>query len=207
MSIQDYYENYWLNNLPKDIKFFSGHPTLQDAKDNFAYLDRFCKIRDNILDYGCGEGYLVEMMNHYYYPVGVDISHTAIKYARSKFHGLTFKHASEEHKGKFDVIVSFEVLEHVFDFDELFAYFDKYLVKKGKLILSTNEMCLAKMIYIGLRHMDDFFHPYSPHIRFFTKKSLIKLLESKGYRILHWQRMGNYFGFLSKGQRVVAEKI
>lgn len=207
MSTKEYYERYWRNELPQDIQFFGGKPKPGDAEGNAAVIQKFCKPKELIMDLGCGEGYLVDLLWRLgYQAVGVDISQTAVEIAAKKFQ-WPFGGMEIEWNRQFDAIVSFDVWEHVFDFDETYAYVNKYLKVGGKLIVTTNDMCLTKMMIIGLFFMDTFFHPYSPHIRFFTKKSLRKLMEAHGYKVIHTERRGNYCGVLSTGQTVVAERI
>jgi hypothetical protein len=98
-------------------------------------------------------------------------------------------------------------MEHIFDFDEVFDYINAHLKPGGKFIIATNEMCFLKMVAIGLFYMDTFFHWSSPHIRFFTKRTLREMLQYHGYEVIHYERVANHFGFLSTGQFVVAQKV
>jgi 2-polyprenyl-3-methyl-5-hydroxy-6-metoxy-1,4-benzoquinol methylase len=168
-------------------------------------IRQWLKPKSLILDYGCGEGYLVDgLCREGFGAMGTDISETVLNKARDRFPRVFI---SLPNKHYFDAIVSFDVLEHVFDFDELFDYFNGHLKPQGILIITTNDFCFMKMLAIGLFFMDTFFDPYSPHIRFFTGTSLRRLLEMKGYTIIHIERRGNFCGVFSTGQTVVARRI
>ena len=205
--MKDFYERYWTDKLPK-MKLFGNPPKQEDSKRNFE----LCKIwlKGKILDYGCGEGHLVNIVNNW--PIfikatecfGVDISERAVERARKLYPKDRFFPLNSHFSIQFDAVTCFDVMEHIFDFDELFTYIKYHLKPKGLFIIGTNEMCFLKMVAIGLFYMDTFFHPYSPHIRFFTRKTLTDLLESKGFEVIYYERIGNHFG-LSVGQFMVAK--
>jgi len=213
MGVKEYYEKYWQDKLPSDIKFFGGHPKPGDADQNFRVIAKWVKPGVDVLDYGCGEGYLVAKLKaNGYGAIGVDISETALKLASEKFPSCLFAGVGSHTSyyggiGKVDAIVSFDVLEHIFDFDEIFDFLDKHLKKGGTLIITTNEIGFCKLVIIATFFLDTFFHPYSPHIRFFTRNSLQRLLEKKGYEVIHYERRRNYFGIISEAQTVVAKKL
>jgi SAM-dependent methyltransferase len=199
-----YYDRYWNDLLPKDIPFFSEKPIWDEEKlaQHTAWVDTWALGK--MLDYGCGSGKFTAHIN----AIGTDISDVAIEKARAIYPDTVFLKMGElSGDGRFDTVFFFDVLEHVFDFDEVFSLLELVLEKKGRLLITTNENCFIKMVAIGLFWMDNFFHYASPHIRFFTAKHLKKMLDDYGYRVIHKERVGNYFGILSKGQFVVAEKI
>jgi len=204
-TFKEYYEKYWDNKLPK-MQFFDGHPVWEDKiiKRYLTFIKQWVKPQDLILDYGCGEGHFVNAMKEYQI-VGCDISENAIVRAKKLFPKGLFTDLGIQ--GVFDVITIFDVMEHIFDFDELFKFIEDHTQEGSKLIIATNEMCFSKMLIIGLFYMNTFFHPYSPHIRFFTKLSIRELLFRHGFKVIHQERTGNYLGLFSKGQFVVAERM
>ncbi|MFH1317774.1 MAG: class I SAM-dependent methyltransferase [Candidatus Omnitrophota bacterium] len=206
MVEHDFYNRYWTGKLPKMLLF--GEAPKWEEKEVKRYLDltdKWLSPNDRIMDYGCGEGHFISRLKSKYV-WGVDVSEKAVERAEKLYPNLAFSTTDIFLPLKFDVITSFDVFEHIFDFDEVFKYINAHLKPGGKLIIATNEMCFLKMAAIGLFYMDTFFYPYSPHIRFFTRKTLQELLESKGYKVIHYDRIHNHFGFLSSGQFVVAER-
>jgi 2-polyprenyl-3-methyl-5-hydroxy-6-metoxy-1,4-benzoquinol methylase len=211
MSIKRYYEKYWKNELPP-MMFFNEPPKWPEktVKRYVSFVRCWIGPFDFILDFGSGEGHFVNILKKMRIGAeacGVDISEEAVKKARKIYPFGDFFDTTKDIGFNFDVITCFDVFEHIFDFDEVFDYFDKHLKKGGRLIIATNENCFIKMVAIGLFYMDNFFHWASPHIRFFTKKSLEEMLKYYGYKVIHFERTGNNFGFLSTGQFVVAEKV
>lgn len=99
----------------------------------------------NTLDIACGTGYGTEFLGSVASRVvGADIDEVTIKYCRSKYQGekITFKtiHPNilhDEFVGVFDLVVSFETIEHA---DKPMDFLDnllKYVKEGGIVVLST----------------------------------------------------------------------
>lgn len=197
--VKEFYEKFWRGDLPTD-KMFCQLPTV-DEEENYRIKHHMKDGKS--LDFGCGTGHTVDKLDM---TAGVDISEAAVKLARklnplNKFY--TLKNAPDE---QYDNIVAADVLEHILDIDDAFDFIDKHLKHRGRLIIATNEISFLKLLLIGAFYIDTYFHPYSPHIRFFTRFNLMELLKRKGYQVLYCSDRGRYYGILSKGLFVVAEK-
>lgn len=106
-----------------------------------------------VADIACGTGYGTEILavqGEAKDVYGVDIASDAVEYARQKHAALqiTYLVASGADTGlpggAFDLVVSFETIEHLEDDDGLMAEFDRLLKPGGKLICSTpNQWPLA----------------------------------------------------------------
>ena len=203
---REFYDRYWNHSLPP-MMFFDNEPEWDEA--NFKKHERLILpwlVGDRALDLGCGEGRLTSRINKSFLCYGTDISPVALKKARKNFSEVVFIDYLHHTDQQFDNIISTEVMEHIFDFDEYFAVVKMYLKVGGRMIITTNEMCFLKFLAIGLFYKDTFFNPYSPHIRFFTRQTLQDLFHWHGFRIIHFDRLGNRFGFLSLGLVAVAER-
>ncbi|MBO8157336.1 MAG: class I SAM-dependent methyltransferase [Bacillaceae bacterium] len=107
-------------------------------------------VHGRVLDLSCGAGYGTHMMakkakNNVDEVVGIDIDPDVIKYARGKYYHpkSTFlvKNATDEtlpqELGTFDVIVSFETIEHIEEEEKLLSNYYNLLKDGGTLIVST----------------------------------------------------------------------
>lgn len=96
-----------------------------------------------ILDVGCGGGLVCEPLAALGATVtGIDAGEKAIESAKAhaKDSGLniTYKcETSDTHKGKYDVILALEIVEHMDDVEAFIASLTKLLKKDGMLIFST----------------------------------------------------------------------
>lgn len=131
----------------------------------FEHLHRYALALEYIegkvvLDIACGEGYGTNLLSENAKKVcGVDISNEAIKHAQEKYIkcNLEYKHGSAtaipyENKS-FDVVTSFETIEHLFEQEKMFSEIKRVLKPDGILILSSPE----KEIY-GLRDPNNIYH-------------------------------------------------
>ena len=124
-----------------------------------APLARGCRV----LDAACGEGYGSALLAARARSVlGVDLSKEAIDHARARYPGLgnlAFQVADvtalgASVSGQFDLIVSFETLEHVEGQEAMLADFARLLAPGGMLLVSTPD----KRVYTEASGQSNPFH-------------------------------------------------
>lgn len=100
----------------------------------------------NVLDVACGEGYGTNLLSHKAkFVTGIDVSIEAIVHARNKYknlninfkQGLASKLPCEDNQ--FDLVVSFETIEHLIEHDLMFKEIKRVLRNEGMLIISSPE--------------------------------------------------------------------
>lgn len=109
----------------------------------YAFAAPLCAGR-RVLDAGCGVGYgAARLAARAANVVGVDVSAQAIAYARGHYGApnLSFEEmdvgALAFGDASFDVVCSFETIEHVDDADRVLAEFARVLADDGVLVIST----------------------------------------------------------------------
>jgi methionine biosynthesis protein MetW len=154
---------------------------------------------DTVLDVGCGDAraYQARLMDVAREVHGVDISEHAVARARRKgvlarVHDLSNELPYTDES--FDLVLCFEVLEHLFD--------PKYAVREMRRVLRPGGRLLVSVPNAGyfrdrlamatrgevLAGVTDYSNPWkAPHIRFFTKGSLVGLLRAAGFDV-EWIR-------------------
>ena len=115
----------------------------------------------HVLDCACGEGYGSHLLaDAAKSVVGVDVDAEAVDHARRRYSAehLSFERADALdlpfEDDRFDVVVSFETLEHLAEHDELLAGFRRVLKPDGVLLLSSPD----KRSYSDLTGYDNEFH-------------------------------------------------
>jgi 2-polyprenyl-3-methyl-5-hydroxy-6-metoxy-1,4-benzoquinol methylase len=116
------------------------------ARYHFSYP----YLRGRILDFACGTGYGSMMMakagkKYIEEIVSVDIDKDTIEYARKNYNHPLVNYSVQDvvdpnihdKLGKFDVIVSFETIEHVKDEERFLSNVYQLLKPNGTLIIST----------------------------------------------------------------------
>jgi 2-polyprenyl-3-methyl-5-hydroxy-6-metoxy-1,4-benzoquinol methylase len=148
-----------------------------------------------VLDVGCGNGITTAAVaDAGYEVVGVDPSESGIEIAsrlygdRAKFHvsGADPNLLDEIDEGPFDVVLSCEVVEHVFDphvwADACYAA----LRPGGMLIVTTPHHGYVKNLLLSLMNgWDRHWRALETggHIKFWSRRTLSELLESHGFRL------------------------
>ncbi len=158
---------------------------------------------NKVMDVGAGKGeflFLLKKTNENLDLFGVDYSETNIdELKRSGFEAIKIDFDNfnvNDYKNffnQFDLVVSFEVIEHIFDTDKYLEFCNKVLKDDGLFIISTpNTGSLQYKLFYLLRG-----YPYGEnhHVRFFTKKKLQQYLFFNGFDIL---KFNNYFSFSSE---------
>jgi ubiquinone/menaquinone biosynthesis C-methylase UbiE len=99
-----------------------------------------------VLDAACGEGYGSHLLAKYAKKViGIDIDEQSIIHAKQKYlnENLAFENASCTNldflENSFDVVVSFETLEHLAEQEQMLAEFARILKPDGILLISTPD--------------------------------------------------------------------
>jgi ubiquinone/menaquinone biosynthesis C-methylase UbiE len=97
-----------------------------DVRHRFAYslVEAFANRRDDLLDVGAGEGYGATIVGEWVARYcGIDVSREAVSHATERYADATtrFDHYGGTRfpypDGSFDIITSFQVIEHVADVD------------------------------------------------------------------------------------------
>lgn len=144
----------------------------------YAFSKNLVKDK-NVLDAACGEGYGSNLLSQYATKVtGLDIDANTIDHAKKRYQrkNLKFIQASciklPFESDSFDIVISFETLEHLEQQKEMLSEFNRILKSNGLLIISTPDK----------KHYSDatgFVNEY--HVKELYKEEFKSLLDS------HWQ--------------------
>jgi GT2 family glycosyltransferase/SAM-dependent methyltransferase len=162
----------------------------------YAFAAHFVKGK-KVLDLGCGEGYGTYMLaREAKYVVGVEIDKPTIQHARNKYikNNLEFIEGSVltvpvDSEREFDVIVCFELIEHIAEHDELLSEVKRLLKDDGLFIVSTPN----KAIYTDAPDHHNPFHVKELYFGEFSSllRRYFKHLHTLGQRIYAGSNMWN----------------
>lgn len=175
-ELNDYYKVYAysgeLNISPVTIKSYH------------TLLDEFEKYRktNKLIDVGCGAGYFLEEAKKRGWDVyGTEYSEKAVEVCSKK--DINIKkgklNASEFSGVEFDIVTSFEVLEHINNPNEEIEEFKK-LLRKGGLFYCTTPNFNSIMRYVLKEKYNVITYP--EHLSYYTKKTLSRLLINNGFK-------------------------
>jgi 2-polyprenyl-3-methyl-5-hydroxy-6-metoxy-1,4-benzoquinol methylase len=114
---------------------------LERAAHILSALHSFELDKPRILDFGCGPGWLSNILSTFGPTVGIDLSPQAIADAKKRYLGPQFDAVDvfrwEYIPKSFDVVVSQEVIEHVEDQPRYIEMISELLTDRGLLILTV----------------------------------------------------------------------
>ncbi len=202
------YKDYGYDNAkPSQTHFYLSEPILNYLADK---KDRY------ILDIGCGNGALARtLLEHGYDVYGTDASEKGIAIAR-QHHPERFALQDISSDGlpaalrdiPFDTVISTEVIEHLYDPKKFIRFAKKIFEDRGygEIILSTPYHGYLKNLLLSLTDSwDNHINPLwdGGLIKFWSKKTLSKLLTDEGFEIIRFIGCGRV-PYLWKSMIIIA---
>jgi ubiquinone/menaquinone biosynthesis C-methylase UbiE len=144
------------------------------------------------LDLGCGDGRLTA---HLHAPAltGADVSVVALARAAERVHGARLVRVEPDAPLPFDdncydLVLCAETLEHVRDVQLLLSEIRRVLKPGGLLAVTVPAHSRLTALKLFFRGWESEFQPLSPHLRFFTRRSLARLLDEMGFEVQSLRR-------------------
>ena len=196
-TVENYYDQFWSGE--KERHYAPPGPVEKLIVESVQPTTR-------VLDVGCGSGnsYAGELNRRAASYVGVDVSANAVDAARAN--GLDARTIEDAASlpfddESFDLVVCIEVLEHLFAPHEAASEIRRVLTPGGRLVCSTPNAAYwrlrANMVFGLWNPTGDELaveQPWrDPHIRFFTKKTLERMLRMTGFRGIETGASGGRF--------------
>jgi 2-polyprenyl-3-methyl-5-hydroxy-6-metoxy-1,4-benzoquinol methylase len=187
------YKDYGYTNEEPSHTFFYLQAAL------FSMLDK--RTNRCILDLGCGNGHLVNyLIKQGYNAYGTDASENGIAIAKKEYPNRFFVQDLSTDKLPaglqnlpFDTIISTEVIEHLYNPEGFIDLCKNALQQNGELIISTPYHGYLKNLVLAIFDQWDTHHSptwHGGHIKFWSRKTLSKLLIDKGFGIVTFKGCG-----------------
>lgn len=142
----------------------------------------------SICDLGCGNGHISGRLAALgYHVTGVDASASGIQIAQHAYPGVEFVHAlidGDLKLGQFDLVISSDVIEHLYRPSDLLEAAASQLKPGGQILLGTPyHGYLKNLVLAATGKMDAHFSALHDggHIKFFSIKTLSKLMRDHGF--------------------------
>lgn len=193
MTFKDLYEEVAERN---HSNFLTGYHHVKRMELALSFLDnviRNTKDIATVLDAGCGEGLLDELIcRHIRSPieiVGMDVSPLRIKRAKQRVPDASFVVADLYHlpfQRIFNVVIMGEIIEHLHTPKLALENVHGVLKQKGHLILDTPSKSNIVDIFLRLiGHKPTWgLNIDRTHVAFYNEESLKSLLRSSGFEII-----------------------
>lgn len=167
-----------------------------------------------IFELGCGNGSVANVLADRGWDVtGVDSSKEGIALANSSYPDLKLYEGSAYDDlvakyGRFSIVISLEVVEHVYSPRHYAATLYSLVEKEGVAIISTPYHGYLKNLALAvIGKLDDHFTALwdHGHIKFWSMKTLKKLLEDAGFEAIQFSKVGR-IPTLAKSMIAIAGK-
>lgn len=147
-----------MNNSKLNKQIYEREGVYGDAEKFTSHTNRFNQIitfikdldkePSEILDVGCGTGYLANEIKKLYPQAkvtGIDISKTALSLGKKEYKKITLLEVDAEKAfpftdNRFDLVISGEHIEHLKDPDTYLSEINRIMKKHGTLILTTPNL-------------------------------------------------------------------
>lgn len=170
-----------------------------------------------VLDVGAGNGALCrEIFKAGYGVVGLEYDKAGFKVSRESnpeihCYNMGVQDSAAEllaAEGLFDVVVSTEVVEHLFSPHHLPIFANTVLCDMGHLIITTPYHGYLKNLVISIlgkwdEHFTALWH--GGHIKFWSRSTITRLLEENGFKVTRFSGVGR-FPYLWKSMVIIAQK-
>jgi 2-polyprenyl-3-methyl-5-hydroxy-6-metoxy-1,4-benzoquinol methylase len=145
--------------------------------------------RARVLDVGCGAGEITsEIARAGFDVVGIDVAAEPLRRARARDPQLDVRLVATDGEwpladASFDAVWAGETLEHVLDTAAWLSQVRGVLRSGGTLVLSTpaHDRLGVLALALSARGFDEHFDPRSDHVRFYTRRTLARLLADFGF--------------------------
>jgi len=188
MAAEGYHDAVW-QSVPEGAKPADAQLRRAFVLEHVAQLagrpERAGERRPRVLDVGCGEGQLAdELQRAGADVVGIDVAQEALRRARERHPAVELKLVPERGPwpfadASFDLAWAGDTIEHVTDTASWLSEVRRVLRSGGTLLLSTPAHDRFTLLAFALspRRFDRHFDPRSDHLRFYTARTLRRLLE------------------------------
>jgi SAM-dependent methyltransferase len=156
-----------------------------------AFVDSLPRV-ERALDLGCGDGRLSALLKAGSL-TAADVSAVALGRARVRLPDARLVQLQPDRPlpfddNRFDLVLCAETLEHVRDVQLLLSEVRRVLAPGGRLALTTPAHSRLTGLRVLVGGFERRFDPLSPHIRFFTRRSLGRLLGELGFGVRSLKR-------------------
>lgn len=170
--------------FPSLLGLFINHNYLIRKGLKKALLNNSNKLNGILLDFGCGSKPYEKLFVSAKEYIGVDLKiegrEENHQYVDKFYDGKTIPYEDEI----FDSLLSTEVLEHVFNIEEVLKEMNRVLKKGGKALITTPFM------------WEEHEMPYD--FARYTTPALIYMYEKNGFKVVHHEKVGNYIEVIAQ---------
>jgi 2-polyprenyl-3-methyl-5-hydroxy-6-metoxy-1,4-benzoquinol methylase len=158
----------------------------QVKSDRYDLLLKYAK-GGSLLDFGCGFGKMTDKLKFYFDKIeGVEIDRFCANYARKIFGFTVYTDFIEtlNFENKYDAILSYNSIEHVYDPRAVLEYLFRALKPGGVIYIECPNIDSASVKLFGGKHH---LLQSNEHLNMFDLRTIRKLLRDVGFQPVEWR--------------------
>lgn len=188
-----YWKKYWNNPQDQQITKYDFQVNLEDKNSSLTKILHLIGQNKKVLEFGCSTGYFSKILKERGCQVtGIEINERAAQKAKQYCDKIIIgdieklDYQKELGDSKFDIMIFADVLEHLKDPRETLLKVRNYLNSGGKLLISVPNIAHASVrleLLTGDFEYEDLGILDNTHLKYFTKKSILRFLDSCGFYV------------------------
>lgn len=177
---EGYYNGEEYDDYLRDEKMIS-----RQFSKRLDTIDRLCSGIERVLEIGCAYGFFLrEASKRYKYVQGIDVSETAVRYAKEELgmNACCGDFYSEFSDTNFDLVCLWDTIEHIQNPDKYIEKIGNIQNKNGYICITTGDIGSMNAKIRGRKWRQ--IHPPT-HLHYFSIKSITQLLRNNGYEVIY----------------------
>lgn len=156
---------------------------LHNDKTEFSYANQYIKKGDIVLDIGSGRGAFTKYIDKEIQYTGLELSSKAIEYANKENINVikqTIENHAKNNPNKYDIVASFQVLEHLHNIDSFLQSAITTMKAKGLLIIAVpNNDTFLKEVQNNLLNLPPhhLLHWHDKSLKYIAKKYNLEVVD------------------------------
>jgi len=191
---------YDADQYESDDYYTMASDDVRDLETRWGFRSRYilAKVLEHsgaeptLLDVGAGNGYFVHVAQRDLglAATGIEISATAVKFSEDVLGVKLICGDAADHTGQYDIVTSFNVIEHVQKPEDHLADLLRLTKTGGYVVITTpNPSCIQRRV-VGLKNWKMICPPH--HINLFTMKALTAMTKSADLEIVAHETLSTY---------------
>ena len=183
-----------MHRFPEFQEYFIHYPIKHSRYSSHSYAQQIVGRNQEVLDLGCGEGFLAaELVKDGNRVSGVDaLPQTAHISALTEYYSADLDQGLDrviqELSGRrFDRVLLLDILEHLRNSERILKQCHELVRQNGLVVVSVPNVAniyVRLMLLMGRFTYSERGILDNTHVRFFTRKTARRMLESAGYQIV-----------------------
>jgi 2-polyprenyl-3-methyl-5-hydroxy-6-metoxy-1,4-benzoquinol methylase len=182
--IEDVYNESQYKSVKDNILATYHYRKQTFGQDRYEYCIKRLDLNESkikVLDFGCGVGYFLSILEeHKINAIGLEVDRHQVEFCKNNNLNVTDKNIKQLNDNQFDLIVMFDVLEHLVEPVKTLKELRSKLKDNGRIIAYTPY--INSFAFELMQERQNLLHPFQ-HVCFYSEDSLKYLAKMSRMKI------------------------